>query len=339
MFFVSTRTRGARLWLALYRASWLRQQGLACSIPPALRDVPGPSCPRCGAEEGVPIALCVPLLGDGVPAWFQCVQARPQQSNPAPRASPIECMLPRGDQHKCEGIGLGPPRHQVISLEATWLNLTSPGFVLSMGTHLPTPPQTTFAKGCWAGATPWWHGPCLGRDQNGHLPSAMGEESVTGTEPRDLMEGGSPAGISPMVRQQGSPGSARVQGGQPEGGRRGRAKQCGQCPSHDPPYPPPAHEDAPRLPGGAAGEGVGCRSCLRGGGQLSRAGRAGPGARAAGRLVGCAPCGQVQEATPVPRTTPRHATALLAACQPGSEGGGSLRPQSPVPRKGLEPGK
>lgn len=142
MFFVSTCTRGARPSLALYRASWLRQQRLACSIPPALRDIPGPSCPRCGAEEGVPIALCVPLPGDGVPAWFRCVQARPQQSNPAPRASPIECMLPRGDQHKkCEGIGLGPPRHQVISLEVTWLNLTSPVFMLSMGTHLPTPPR------------------------------------------------------------------------------------------------------------------------------------------------------------------------------------------------------
>ncbi|XP_054073618.1 arf-GAP with Rho-GAP domain, ANK repeat and PH domain-containing protein 3 isoform X2 [Rissa tridactyla] len=48
---------------------------------------------------------------------------------------------------------------------------------------------------------------------------------------------------------------------------------------------------------------------------------------------------EVQEASPVPRAAPGHSAALLAACQPGSEGGRSLRPQSPVPRKGLEPGE
>lgn len=215
MFFVSTHTRGARPLLALHRASWLRQQGLACSIPPALGDMPGPSCPRCVAEQGMPIALCVPYPGMGVPEWSRCVQARPQQSSPAPRASPVGCALPRGGQHKkCEKICLGPPHHQVISAGATWLDLTSPGFVLCMGTHLPSLPQMTSAKGCWAGATAWWHGPCLGREQNAPPPSSMGEERTTVSEPRDLMEGGSPAGISPTARGQGSLGSAQVQGGQ-----------------------------------------------------------------------------------------------------------------------------
>lgn len=205
--------------LALHRASWLRQQRFTCSVPPALGDMPRPSCQCCVAEEGVPIALGVPHPGMGVPPWSWCVQARPQQSSPVSRPSPIGRALPRGDRHKkCKEIVLGPPRRQVISAGATWLDLTSPGFVLCMGTYLPSPPQTTSAKECWAGATVWRHEPCLSRHQNAHPPSVMGEERATVPETKDAMEGGSPAGISPTARGQGSLGSARVQGGQGEGG-------------------------------------------------------------------------------------------------------------------------
>lgn len=197
MFFVSTCTRGAPPLLALHRASWLWPRGLACSIPPALGDAPGPSRPCCVAEEGVPIDLRAPSSGMGVPAQSRSVQARPQQLSPAPRASPVGCALPRGDQHKkCKETGLGPPRHQVISV---WLDLTSPGFARCVGIRLPSPPQTTSAKGCWAGATL-----TLCRDKSTHPLLVRGEERAAVPESRDLMEGGGPAGISPTVRGQGS---------------------------------------------------------------------------------------------------------------------------------------
>lgn len=81
------------------------------------------------------------------------------------------------DQHKKrKEIGLNPICYHVISVVATWLDLTSPGFGLCMGAHLPSSPQNTSAKRCWSGATAWWHRLCLSRVQNTHPPLAMGEE-------------------------------------------------------------------------------------------------------------------------------------------------------------------
>ena len=121
----------------------------------------------CGRGGGCPL-LCVSHTQD----WgflngpSVCKQSH---NSPAqlPAPLPLGLILPRGaERKKCEKIGLCPPCHQVISTVATWMDLTSPGFVLCLGTHLPSPARTTSAKGCWAAATTWWHGPCLGSDQN-----------------------------------------------------------------------------------------------------------------------------------------------------------------------------
>lgn len=122
---------------------------------------------------------------------------------------------------KCEGTGSAVPCHQVISTKATWLDLISPGFVLCMASTCP--PWNPLPGG--AGLAAW----TMPRQGPKHSPFlSNGEERAAVPQPRDLVEGGSPAGIGSRVRDK-DPQAG--QGGQGEGGQRGTAELCGQCPS------------------------------------------------------------------------------------------------------------
>lgn len=65
MFFVSTRARGAHPLLTLHYGSWLWQQELTHSIPSALEDMPGASCPFSPQRRGCPLLLVSHTQGRG----------------------------------------------------------------------------------------------------------------------------------------------------------------------------------------------------------------------------------------------------------------------------------
>lgn len=220
MFFVSTWTRGASA------------AGFAlCQGSPAASQ----SCARLVWQMRRPPACSLP--GDVGPSVGQQVQ---------PSSQSLSRWAHFAQWKKCEerfrrasSSGYFQKGHRAEP------HLT---FVLCMASTCPHHPRTLCQR-----VLDWWHGPCPGRDQNSPFLS-HGEERAAVPEPRDLVEGESPAGFGPMVRGK-NPQAA--QGGQGEGRQRGTAELCGQCPSPCP-LPSPAHEDPPGLPGGAAGEGGRC---------------------------------------------------------------------------------